>query len=142
MKVFLNLSEGLHFLASARHFTDIHIDEPESFHGQDTGPSAVEYFLMGVGGCTGSSFAYCLKKNSIPIKDLQIIVDGKLSHRGNKLNLRLLKIELEIKCSINNDDKNKLDKCINQFKEHCVITESISKGIPLNFSFDIQTKKK
>jgi len=140
--VFLNLSEGLHFTASARHFTDIHIDEPESFHGQDNGPSAIEYFLMGVGGCTGSSFAYCLEKNSIAIKDLKIIVDGKMSHRGNRMNLRLIKIDLEIKCSVENDDKNKLDMCINRFKEYCVLTESISKGIPLNFSFNIQNRKK
>jgi uncharacterized OsmC-like protein len=117
------------------------MDEPESFHGQDKGPSAVEYFLIGVGGCTGSSFAYCLEKNSIPVKDLQIIVDGKMSHRGDKLNLRLIKIEIEIKGSIGTHDTNKLDKCINQFKDYCVISESISKGIPLNFSFNIQNKK-
>ncbi|TXT62720.1 MAG: hypothetical protein BAJALOKI1v1_870021 [Promethearchaeota archaeon] len=138
LKVYVNLKEGIHFIASARHFTNIHIDEPESFHGQNKGPSAVEYFLIGIGGCTGSTFSYCLSKNSIEINNLQIIVDGKLTHKGKKMNLRLIKIEIEINCTVKNDPDDMIELCLTQFREHCVITESISAGIPLMYNFNIK----
>ena len=51
MKVSLKYSEKQHFIASVRHFNDIQIDEPESFHGTDKGPSPVEFYLIGIGGC-------------------------------------------------------------------------------------------
>jgi putative redox protein len=137
LKVFLELSEGIHFIASARDFTNIHLDEPESFHGQNKGPSAVEYFLIGIGGCTGSTFAYCLMKNAIQVQKLEVIVDGTLGHKGKNMNLRLKRIDLEIKCSTKEVDKTKLEKCLAQFKDHCVITKSITKGIPLEYTFDI-----
>ena len=80
MKVSLKYSENLHFTASARHFDDIHIDEPESFHGTDKGPSPVEFFLIGIGGCLGSTFAYCLQRHNVEIDALEVVVDGLLKH--------------------------------------------------------------
>ena len=79
MKVTINYSENLHFIASARNFKWIELDEPESFHGSDLGPSPVEYLLIGIGGCLGSTFAYCLQRKNIPIEDMQIIVNGELN---------------------------------------------------------------
>ncbi|MHA1291387.1 MAG: OsmC family protein, partial [Promethearchaeota archaeon] len=70
MKVIINYEKDLHFTAEIRHFKNIHIDEPKSFHGTDLGPSSVEYMLIGIGGCLGSSFLYCLQKQNIELKNL------------------------------------------------------------------------
>ncbi|MHA1483676.1 MAG: OsmC family protein [Candidatus Heimdallarchaeaceae archaeon] len=61
MKVTLTYSRNLHFKASVRSFEDLNVDEPESFHGTDLGPSAVEYLLIGIGGCLGTTFTHCLQ---------------------------------------------------------------------------------
>lgn len=133
MKISIHLSEKLHFIARTRQFNDIHIDEPETFHGTDLGPSSVEYILIGIGGCLGSTLAFCLKKYDIEIKELEINVNGTLSHSGPLKRLRLIKVDTDIFLSTKNTDKTKeIDECIMNFKEHCVVSNSIIKGLPID----------
>jgi len=133
MKVTLNYSEKMHFTAFARHFSDIHVDEPESFHGTDLAPSPIEYFLIGTGSCIGSTFIYCLQKHNIAIENLKISVDGILKHIGPKMRLRLIKIDIEILINLKEDVPNeKFDSCHESFQEFCPISNVITQGIPLN----------
>lgn len=132
MKIHLKLVNNLHLKARARHFTDIDLDEPESFHGTDKGPSSIEYLLIGVGGCLASSFEYCLQKNQVEIEDMNIVVDGKLKHTGPDMHLKLIGIDCEILVNVDSKYDKAVNKCIKKFKEHCVINESITHGIPLN----------
>ena len=133
MKVTLNYSEKMHFTAIARHFTDIHVDEPESFHGTDLAPSPIEYFLIGAGGCIGRTFIYCLQKNNIAIENLKIIVDGTLKHIGPKMRLKLVNIDIEILIKTKEDVPNeKFDLCHQTFQEFCPISHVITQKIPLN----------
>jgi len=133
MKISIRLSEKLHFIARTRQFNDIHIDEPETFHGTDLGPSSVEYILIGIGGCLGSTLAFCLKKHDIEIKELEINVNGTLSHSGPLKRLRLIKVDTDLFLSTKNTDKTKeIDECIMNFKEHCVVSNSIIKGLPID----------
>lgn len=112
MKVTLNYSEKIHFIASARHFNNIHVDEPESFHGTDLAPSPIEYFLIGTGTCIGSTFIYCLQKHNVTIENLKVIVDGTLKHIGPKNRLRLVKIDIEIIINVEENLPNeKIELC-------------------------------
>ena len=136
MKVILNYESNLNFIAKARKFENILLDEPQSFKGDDTGPSPIEYFLIGIGGCLGSTFTYCLKKKKIPLLSLEIEVDGKMKHLPPQMNLRLIGIEILFKYSIGNGDSpDKINYCINEFKKFCPIYESLIKGIPINMNF-------
>ena len=133
MKVSLKYSENLHFTASARHFDDIHIDEPESFHGTDKGPSPVEFFLIGIGGCLGSTFAYCLQRHNVEIDALEVVVDGQLKHAGPIMSLRLVDIAVELLVTArDNESSEKIEQCIKSFQEYCIVTNSITQGIPLD----------
>jgi len=107
MKVSLNYTENLHFKASARQFNEFNVDEPTSFHGTDLGPSSVEYLLIGIGGCLGTTFIYCLQKRNVKMKSVEIEVDGKLSHEDINL-------------------------CIKKFREYCIVSNSIANGLPIN----------
>lgn len=134
MKVSLTYSENLHFKASVRQFSKIDIDEPESFHGTDLGPSSVEYFLIGIAGCLVTTFAYCFQRRQIGLNDLKITADGKISHIGTKRRLRLVTVDIEIHFALkdNNSPKEKVNRCIKEFKEFCVVTQSIQNGFPIN----------
>ena len=139
MKVSLKYSEKQHFTASARHFNDIQVDEPEAFHGTDKGPSPVEFFLIGIGGCLGSTFAYCLQKQNVEIDTLEVVVDGQLKHVGPKLSLKLVNIEAELLITARDTDSSeKIEKCIKSFREYCIVTNSITQGVPL----DVKVLKK
>jgi len=133
MKVSLNYTENLHFKASARQFKDFSVDEPTSFHGTDLGPSSVEYLLIGIGGCLGTTFIYCLQKRNIKMKSVEIVVDGKLSHVGPKMLLRLTKVDAEIKFKPEeNASSEEIFECINNFREYCIVSNSIADGLPIN----------
>jgi len=143
MKVTLNFLEKIHFTATARHFKDIHVDEPKSFHGTDLGPSSIEYILIGIGGCLGSSFVYCLNRNNVDIENLEIIVDGTLKHIDREKHLRLIDIKVNLYFTTrNNESSEKIDLCIKKFKEHCVVTNSIMDGIPVQVKVQQNKEKK
>ena len=133
MKVSLNYTENLHFKASARQFNNFNVDEPTLFHGTDLGPSSVEYLLIGIGGCLGTSFIYCLQKRNIKMKNVEIVVDGKLSHVGPKLVLRLTKVDAEIKFKPEeNASSEEINLCIKNFREYCIVSNSIADGLPIH----------
>ncbi|MHA1793023.1 MAG: OsmC family protein [Promethearchaeota archaeon] len=136
MKVKLKWDENICFKGQTRNFSNIIIDEPEDFHGTNKGPSAVEYLAFGIGGCLGSSFMFCLKKMEVSIKDLEIILDVKLTHvdEGNGFTpLRIVNIIANLEVTLeNNEDHDILDLCISSFKKYCSVTASVIKGIPVD----------
>ena len=133
MKVLLDYTKDLHFKASARNFKDLNVDEPVSFHGTDLGPSAVEYLLIGIGGCLGTTFIFCLRKKKIELETLNVIVDGELSHTGPKMHLRLVNVNVDLKFTPKEASSDEeINKCMKEFLAHCIITNSITTGLPIN----------
>ncbi|TFG00832.1 MAG: OsmC family peroxiredoxin [Promethearchaeota archaeon] len=131
MKVQINFCEDQHFKAQARNFTNIEMDEPKTFHGSNLGPSPVEYLLIGIGGCLGSTLSFCFRKNDIEIEDLRLTVDGILKHTGPQNYLRLKKIICEVECKAKGSEELK-QKCFKKFKEYCIVSNSL--GIPIEIS--------
>ena len=132
MKVALTYNRDLLFKASVRNFKDFNVDEPESFHGTNLGPSAVEYLLVGIGGCLGTTFIYCLQKRNIELNECNMLVDGKLSHAGPKKRLKLVNVDVEIKFSAKGTtSKERINECIKDFRENCIVTNSIADGLPI-----------
>ena len=136
MKVILNYESNLNFVAKARKFENIILDEPKSFNGDDKGPSPIEYFLIGIGGCLGSTLTYCFQRKKIHLNSLEIEIDGKIKHIPPQMNLRLIGIEILFKYSIRNDVSMDMIKyCINEFQKFCPIYDPLIKGIPINMNF-------
>jgi putative redox protein len=132
MKVELTYNKNLHFKASVRSFKDFNVDEPESFHGSDLGPSPVEYLLVGIGGCLGTTFTYCLQKRNIELNEFKVLVDGKLTHVGPKKILRLVNVDVEMKFSVKETtSKERINNCVKDFREKCIVSNSIADGVPI-----------
>ena len=133
MKVLLNYTKDLHFKASARNFKDFNVDEPASFHGTDLGPSAVEYLLIGIGGCLGTTFIYCLQKNNIELETFEVVVDGELSRTGPKMLLRLVNVDVDMKFTPKEASSDvEINRCMKEFTEYCIVTNSIAEGVNVN----------
>ena len=142
MKVSLTYSENLHFTATARHFENIHVDESEAFHGDDLAPSPIEYVLIGTGGCIGSTFMYCLKKNKVVIEKLEVDVEGILKHSGPNNSLKLIKIIVGLVVTPKEGGASeKIDLCHKTLMEYCPIFNAFTKGIPLNIDISNQMAK-
>jgi uncharacterized OsmC-like protein len=114
------------------------LDEPESFHGADTGPSSAEYLGTSIGGCLGTSFAYCAQHVDLAIKAIKVTVDVELHHEegetsGGKGPLRIAGIKADMAVTLqNDDDADVLELCIESFKKYCVVTQSVMRGIPVD----------
>jgi uncharacterized OsmC-like protein len=134
MKVLLNYTKDLHFKASVRNFKAFSVDEPASFHGTDLGPSAVEYLLIGIGGCLGTTFIYCLQKNNIELETFEVVVDGKVSHTGPKKLLRLEKVDVDLKFTPKETSSDvEINRCMKEFRKYCIVTNSIANvNLPIN----------
>ena len=125
------------FKASTRDFKEIIIDEPESFHGDDQGPSPIEFFLIGTGSCIASSLIFCLNKNNIKFSNYEVVVEGKLKHKGPNLLLKLVKILIQIKFNIDDEkSRSKVDYCKSIFQSHCPLSDSIMHGIPIELEIN------
>jgi uncharacterized OsmC-like protein len=137
MKITLSYQGKQQFKANARHFKEVIIDEPESFHGEDQGPSPIEYFLIGTGSCIASSLIFCLNKNNVKFSNYEVLVDGKLKHKGPKMLLKLEKILIQIKFKIDDDNsRTKVEYCKSIFQSHCPLSDSIMHGIPIELQIN------
>ncbi|NHI91738.1 MAG: OsmC family peroxiredoxin [Candidatus Lokiarchaeota archaeon] len=141
---------SLSFDGNVRHFPTFIADEPPEFHGGDTGPSSIEYLLISIGACQGTSFGFAIDKYNAKIKNIEIEVKGDMHHidRHGELDkfkglLRLIGVEVAF--SIEPEDYSKenlenIDMAFRAFKKYCVVTESVRRGIPSSISYDIVRK--
>lgn len=146
MRIELDWMKGVAFTAKARQFT-MQLDEPEDFHGTDTGPSSAEYLGTSIGGCLGTSFAYCAKHVDLPIDAIKVTVDVELHHEdgdasSGKGPLRIVGIKADMAVTLQNDeDADVLDLCIESFKKYCVVTQSVIRGIPVDVKITKEARK-
>ena len=137
MKITLSYQGNQQFKANVRHFKEVIIDEPKSFHGDDQGPSPIEYFLIGTGSCIASSLIFCLNKNKVKFSDYKVMVEGKLKHKGPKMLLKLVQILVKVELHVE-DEKSKaaLEYCKSIFQSHCPLSDSLINGIPLELEIN------
>ena len=137
MKITISYQGNQQFKANTKHFSEIIIDEPESFHGDDKGPSPIEYFLIGTGSCIASSLIFCLNKNNVKFSDYKVLIDGKLKHIGPKLLLKLVEISITITFQVDDDEsRSKAEYCKTVFQSHCPLSESLIHGIPIELKIN------
>jgi len=61
-----------------------------------------------------------------------VLIDGKLSHIGPNKRLKLVNVDVEMKFSAKETaSKERITKCIKDFRENCIVTSSIAEGLPI-----------
>lgn len=139
VKVKAKWLDGVGFEANVRHFPPVVVDEPPEFHGDDRGFSSVEYLLVGIAGCLGSSLAYCFRNLQVELKSMEIDVDGKLHHPEPGHPLRVVKIEATMDVEVAPDqDEEMVELCLEKFRKYCVVTQSVVQGIPADVKVNVK----
>ncbi|MFX1296856.1 MAG: OsmC family protein [Promethearchaeota archaeon] len=127
--------ENIAFKVKIKDFPEFIMDEPESFHGNNRGPSAGEYLLVAIAGCQGVSFQFCLQKFGIEVEEMIVIVESKMTHvfreKYERKILNIVKINITIDVKLKNqDDEEDLLECFKVYKKFCNVTTSVEYGIP------------
>lgn len=104
------------------------LDEPAPLGGSK-GPNAARLIAAGVANCLSASLVFCLQgKFKQPIGPLRTRVHGELV-RNDKGRLRIGRFDVTIRLADDASSVQHMDRCLAQFEDFCVVTESVRHGI-------------
>ncbi|NVM02590.1 MAG: OsmC family protein [Candidatus Helarchaeota archaeon] len=138
-KATLRWTSNLGFTANVKQFQELVVDEPQQFHGDDRGPSSLEYLCVGIGGCMGTSLVYCLKRFKATFSELQVDAAAEIHHVPPNRMLRVTALHVDFHITpdpATQDNIDNINECYEHFAKYCVVTQSVKQGIP----FDIKLK--
>ena len=134
VKVGLKLQENLLFKCELGNvkMQDLYIDERNKKKTEKIGPSPIKLLALSVLGCLAVCFEFCLQKKGFTLSDL----DGRAEvtfTRKDKEFWRIRKIDIDLLPKIDNTEMRKsVAQCKNLFEQHCIISESLRKGMEIN----------
>lgn len=107
------------------------VDEPEPL-GHARGPNAARLIAAAVGNCLAASLVFCLrtkfKQNPGPVR---ASVTGRIE-RNERGRLRIGAFEVTLSLADSAASIGHFDRCLEQFEDFCIATESIRHGIPVS----------
>jgi uncharacterized OsmC-like protein len=106
------------------------MDEPEPM-GEESGPNASKVLAAAVGNCLSASLLFCLQKSRVDVSGMRATVDGVMA-RNEEGRWRIREINVVISPDISEDDRKKLERCVELFEGFCIVSQSVRQGIPVN----------
>jgi organic hydroperoxide reductase OsmC/OhrA len=107
------------------------LDEPEPL-GRRRGPNAARLVAAAVANCLSASLVFCLRskfrQNPGPVRAM---ATGRLE-RNDKGRYRIAGIDVTVSLAEKFGDLPHQERCLEQFEDFCVVTQSIRAGIPVN----------
>ena len=107
------------------------MDETEDVPGgEETGPTASMLMGAAVGNCLSASLVFCLSKKRVNLKNLKTKITLKRK-RNDKGYWSISGIVVDLQPEIAEEDRERFDKCVEIFRNYCIVSNSIETGIPL-----------
>jgi len=106
---------------------DLTMDEPPPA-GEAKGPNASSLVLAAVGNCLSASLSLCLRRSKVEVKHLRTEVEGTIA-RNEEGRWRIKKIKARLHPEVDEEQRSRLERCIEIFEQYCIATQSIRKGI-------------
>jgi organic hydroperoxide reductase OsmC/OhrA len=108
---------------------ELQLDEPAPL-GRASGPNAARLIGAAVANCLSSSLLFCMRKFKQSPGPLRATVRGELV-RNERGRLRIGRFDVAIHLSDSAAAIQHFDRCLAQFEDFCVVTESVRHGIPV-----------
>jgi organic hydroperoxide reductase OsmC/OhrA len=111
---------------------DVVMDEPPPL-GDQQGPNASRMLAAAVGNCLSASLLYCLSKTDPLPGSVKTTASCQLVRNASG-RLRIGGIEVVLRVRPELVDSPRITRCLDLFEDFCVVTASVSKGIPVKVS--------
>lgn len=109
---------------------DILADESKPL-GTQRGPNPSRLLAAAIANCLAASLVFCLRdKFKQPLGPVSAVAKGRLE-RNERGRYRVAAIEVTLSLSEELDALAHLDRCVAQFEDFCIITESVRNGLPI-----------
>ncbi len=113
---------------------EIITDETEEVGGGEEGPPPSRLLAAATLNCLMASLKFCLDKKRVDIKSLKGKVTGTIERVDKRL--RVTKLDVDIQPGVDEEDKKKLEQCVDIFESYCVVTESVRNGIDVDVNVE------
>ncbi len=101
--------------------------------GEGAGPNPSRLLAAAVGHCLSSSLIFCLNKAKIEVKDVETTVKTSFA-RNEEDRLRVRSLNVQLHLDVKDEDKQRVNRCLEIFENYCTVTQSVRKGIEVNLS--------
>ena len=108
---------------------ELMLDEPSPLGGS-AGPNAARLVAAAVGNCLSSSLLFCMRKFHQSPGRLRAQVTATLA-RNERGRLRIGRLDVAIHLADSAGEIQHFDRCLKQFQDFCLVTESVRHGIPV-----------
>lgn len=98
--------------------------------GRGSGPDAEQLVAAAVANCLSASLLFCLRKFKQGTGAMRATVQGQLV-RNPAGRLRIGRMDVDIYLDQKADAIRHIERCLAQFEDFCVVTESVRHGIPV-----------
>lgn len=109
---------------------DLLVDEPAPL-GKNLGPNASRLVAAAVANCLTASLLFCLRKFKQSPGKLVTKATGVLV-RNEQGRLRIGEIKVVINLAESENELAHFGRCLQQFEDYCVVTDSVRHGIPVH----------
>ena len=107
------------------------LDEPPPL-GAEHGPNAARLVAAAVANCLSASLVFCLRgKFKQDVGPIRAMATGTLE-RNEKGRYRIAGVDVVISLAEKKEEIPHLDRCLQQFEDFCIVTESVRRGIPVS----------
>jgi organic hydroperoxide reductase OsmC/OhrA len=107
----------------------LRLDEPPPLGGA-AGPNAARLIGAAVANCLTSSLLFCMRKFRQSPGPLKATVRGEMT-RNAQGRIRIGRFDVTIRMADAAADLGHFERCLAQFEDFCVVTESVRHGIPV-----------
>ena len=108
---------------------ELGLDEPAPL-GRSSGPNAARLIAAGVANCLSASLVFCLRKFKETPGPMRAEVTGEIV-RNEQGRMRIGRFDVTIRLAEGSADLRHLARCLGQFEDYCIVTESVRHGIPV-----------
>ncbi len=135
MKVHVNQSDGINFIALTESGHNIAMDGAAEIGGQNKGARPMEVVLAGLGGCSAIDVMMILNKSRQNVSNCEIEITAERAPTIPKV---FSKIHLCYRLSGHQLDYNKVERAIAlSMEKYCSVTKMLENTATMSSSFEI-----
>lgn len=112
----------------SEHGLDVTYAAPEAMGGKGSGPSPEEFLMAGVSTCYSSTLFGLLRKQGLPVANVSIRVEGKVTGYPMTAKFSLIRVHPEIRGG-NPDAMDEYVRVANEARDKCFIGKTIAGNV-------------
>jgi len=119
---------------------------PTAYGGDGVNPCPIELIVSALGSCLLGTFLVFQRQVRLQLQDIQISVKGNVEmvtqgKDEGKFDITDIDVFINIKLDGDEFEADIANDCLRLTKEHCPVTRTLQKAIPINIESKIETSR-